>query len=93
MFCALTQYFFCRSTSPPILKKSVSSRVSHLIEDVIIPPRISKAIPIVAPPTESPKTAEIKALLNSIEGKPIHEKKQLLGDQLFPLVKVTLIFF
>lgn len=59
-----------------------------VIEDVVIPPRISKAIPIIAPPLESPKTAQIKALLTSIEGKPIHEKKQLLGDQLFPLVKV-----
>ncbi|KAI8874623.1 hypothetical protein K501DRAFT_138378, partial [Backusella circina FSU 941] len=28
-------------------------------------------------------------LLSSLEGKPIHEKKQLLGDELFPLVKAT----
>lgn len=54
-------------------------------ENVVIPPRKSKAIPIVAP---SSKTNEIKEMLNSFEGKAIHEKKQLLGDQLFPLVKV-----
>jgi hypothetical protein len=55
--------------------------------DVVIPPRKSKAIPIVAPP----KNNEIKEMLNSFEGKAIHEKKQLLGDQLFPLVKVMYI--
>ncbi|KAI7904631.1 uncharacterized protein BX663DRAFT_503026 [Cokeromyces recurvatus] len=32
---------------------------------------------------------DIESLLNSLEGKPIHEKKQLLGDKLFPLVKST----
>ena len=99
-----------------------------------IPPRVSKAIPIVAPPPESPvtkksmsptsqqqqqpttttprtasatngsaiattnttattnnnndSTADIESLLASLEGKPVHEKKQQLGDRLFPLVKV-----
>lgn len=33
--------------------------------------------------------SEIEALLLSFEGKPIQEKKQLLGDKLFPLVKST----
>ncbi|CEG66043.1 hypothetical protein RMATCC62417_02697 [Rhizopus microsporus] len=58
---------------------------------IIPPPRTSKAIPIVAPPSpeETAKMTEIKNLLNSFEGKPIHERKQLLGDQLFPLVKAT----
>lgn len=32
---------------------------------------------------------DVEALLFSFEGKPIHEKKQLLGDKLFPLVKVV----
>ncbi|KAI9356068.1 hypothetical protein BD770DRAFT_390373 [Pilaira anomala] len=32
---------------------------------------------------------DVEALLFSFEGKPIHEKKQLLGDKLFPLVKST----
>ncbi|CAO3689073.1 unnamed protein product [Rhizopus stolonifer] len=32
---------------------------------------------------------EVNALMTSFEGKPIHEKKQLLGDMLFPLVKAT----
>ncbi|KAI8973767.1 hypothetical protein BDF20DRAFT_671612 [Mycotypha africana] len=32
---------------------------------------------------------EIETLLNNIENKPVHEKKQLLGDKLFPLVKAT----
>ncbi|ORE01205.1 hypothetical protein BCV72DRAFT_246127 [Rhizopus microsporus var. microsporus] len=64
----------------------------------------SKAIPIVAPPSASSASSstshqqpmtnkdtneEIQALITSFEGKPIHEKKQLLGDKLFPLVKAT----
>jgi hypothetical protein len=32
---------------------------------------------------------KVNKLLASLEGKPIHEKKQLLGDELFPLVKST----
>ncbi|EPB82196.1 hypothetical protein HMPREF1544_11079 [Mucor circinelloides 1006PhL] len=66
--------------------------------------RESKAIPIIAPPAKpnsvtntssssaSSSTAikeEVKSMLLSFEGKPIHEKKQLLGDKLFPLVKST----
>jgi DUF438 domain-containing protein len=75
-----------------------------------IPTRVSKAIPIVAPPvpitpasattdkkingsstnglTEDNK-AVIDGLMKSMEGKHSHEKKQLLGDRLFPLVKAT----
>ncbi|CDS09300.1 hypothetical protein LRAMOSA10660 [Lichtheimia ramosa] len=34
-------------------------------------------------------TADIEVLLASLEGKPVHEKKQQLGDRLFPLVKAT----
>ncbi|KAG1313052.1 hypothetical protein G6F64_002546 [Rhizopus arrhizus] len=65
--------------------------IRNIPEHIIPPPRISKAIPIVAPPSpeETAKMAEIKKLLSSFEGKPIHERKQLLGDQLFPLVKAT----
>ncbi|KAI8363884.1 hypothetical protein BD560DRAFT_403764 [Blakeslea trispora] len=55
---------------------------------------------VATPPTNSTPVAqaasgqksrrkEIEQLLFSIEGKPIHEKKQLLGDKLFPLVKAT----
>ncbi|KAI7890624.1 uncharacterized protein EV154DRAFT_511030 [Mucor mucedo] len=79
------------STSPllPLRKKSISPPATTVQETVVIPPRKSKAIPIVAPPAESIKTAEIKAMLSSFDGKAIHEKKQLLGDQLFPLVKAT----
>lgn len=66
--------------------------------------RESKAIPIVAPPPKptsvsntssssaSTSTAikeEVESMLISFEGKPVHEKKQLLGDKLFPLVKVS----
>ncbi|CAO3703677.1 unnamed protein product [Rhizopus stolonifer] len=47
-------------------------------------PRVSKAIPIVAPDDKV-----VNTLLNSFQGKPLYEKKQLLGDQLFPLVKAT----
>ncbi|KAI7904235.1 uncharacterized protein BX663DRAFT_550627 [Cokeromyces recurvatus] len=71
--------------SPP----TSPSNKKTIIENVVIPPRTSKAIPIVAPLPDQDKKAEIKALLNSLEGKPIHEQKQLLGDQLFPLVKAT----
>ncbi|KAI7876398.1 hypothetical protein K492DRAFT_210381 [Lichtheimia hyalospora FSU 10163] len=75
------------------------------------PARMSKAIPIVAPPPEpktpiSPSTpttnktstnsssntsdqVDVDEILQSLEGKPIHEKKQQLGDRLFPLVKAT----
>lgn len=83
------------AAAAPLRKKSVSPPLTTINDTVIIPPRKSKAIPIVAPPpaapvvVESPKTAEIKAMLNSFDGKAIHEKKQLLGDQLFPLVKAT----
>ncbi|KAI8141654.1 hypothetical protein BJV82DRAFT_618597 [Fennellomyces sp. T-0311] len=83
------------------------------------PQRVSKAIPIVAPPPEPakspspnnnnvvmkkpltttngtsssssnghPQSQEVEQLLSSLEGKPVHEKKQQLGDRLFPLVKV-----
>ncbi|CAO3640726.1 unnamed protein product [Cunninghamella blakesleeana] len=31
----------------------------------------------------------IDSLIEAMEGKPVHEKKQLLGDRLFPLVKAT----
>ncbi|KAL9547423.1 hypothetical protein MBANPS3_006173 [Mucor bainieri] len=66
--------------------------------------RESKAIPIVAPPpkptsvtntsSSSASTStvikeEVESMLISFEGKPVHEKKQLLGDKLFPLVKST----
>jgi len=72
-----------KSLSPPLI-------VSPVVDNVVIPPRKSKAIPIIAPPIlDTPKAAEIKAMLASFEGKAIHEKKQLLGDQLFPLVKAT----
>ncbi|KAI9273733.1 hypothetical protein BY458DRAFT_508058 [Sporodiniella umbellata] len=47
-------------------------------------PRPSRAIPIVAPQDKA-----LNTLLNSFHGKPLYEKKQLLGDQLFPLVKAT----
>lgn len=70
----------------------------------IVPQSKSKAIPIIAPPSASSSAShqkkvkadandandEVKALMNSFEGKPIHEKKQLLGDMLFPLVKVRI---
>jgi hypothetical protein len=57
------------------------------------PPRPSRAIPIVAPP--SPKkdsnniTEEIEKFLSSLNGLTLHKKKQALGDRLFPLVKVS----
>lgn len=66
---------------------------------VVRPSKVSKAIPIVAPPLRAAPAAqaqaaqtqyaEIEAFLKSIEDMPIHEKKQRLGDRLFPLVKAT----
>ncbi|ORZ18090.1 hypothetical protein BCR42DRAFT_413135 [Absidia repens] len=37
----------------------------------------------------SENKAVIDSLMKAMENKPIHEKKQLLGDRLFPLVKAT----
>jgi hypothetical protein len=73
-----------------------------------IPIRVSKAIPIVAPPAAAPVSnnrtsstinvtnglstdnkAIIESVMKAMDGKQIHEKKQLLGDRLFPLVKAT----
>lgn len=73
-----------RAYVPPVVKSI--SPPPPTVDNVVIPPRKSKAIPIVAPTN---KTSEIQTLLNSFEGKAIHEQKQLLGDQLFPLVKAT----
>lgn len=56
---------------------------------------ISRAIPIVAPTTKHPDwmSEEIEKFLETLKGLALHEKKQLLGDRLFPLVKVTFFFF
>lgn len=48
------------------------------------------------PPTPSSmlsvsKGIKVESLISSFEGKPLHEQKQLLGDQLFPLVKVIIV--
>lgn len=61
--------------------------------------RPSRAIPIVAPPPPAPaapaapaapgKNEEIETFLASLKGLETHEQKQLLGDRLFPLVKVS----
>lgn len=71
---------------------------------VSLPARSSRAIPIVAPPpppaASTPKALdpmllndkelgeEIDKFLSTLNGLELHEKKQLLGDRLFPLVKV-----
>ncbi|KAF1803728.1 hypothetical protein FB192DRAFT_1279383 [Mucor lusitanicus] len=79
------------------------------IQHVALPPKGSRAIPIVAPPpasTAMPTSAdpkildsntmnaqelseEISKFLKTLDGLPLHEKKQSLGDRLFPLVKST----
>jgi len=54
---------------------------------VVRPPKVSKAIPIVAPPSKAApaaqaqgtRYAEIETFLKSIEDKPIHEKKTEIG--------------
>lgn len=51
--------------------------------------KVSKAIPIVAPPESTKKKDEnIGTFLSTLKDLPSHEQKQLLGDRLFPLVKV-----
>lgn len=77
--------FYYRAYVPPVMKSI--SPPPPTVDNVVIPPRKSKAIPIVAPTN---KASEIQTMLSSFEGKAIHEQKQLLGDQLFPLVKVIL---
>lgn len=77
------------------MKKPSSPPLSQPFYSTTTMKRESKAIPIVAPTTpkkilEVPvKNKDVEALLLSFEGKPVHEKKQLLGDKLFPLVKVN----
>ncbi|KAG1587754.1 hypothetical protein G6F48_005735 [Rhizopus delemar] len=63
-------------------KRSMDSRVPSPPQTYSLPP----PKPVVAI-NEAP--TEISNLLISLEGKPLHEQKQLLGDQLFPLVKAT----
>ncbi|KAG2204539.1 hypothetical protein INT47_012598 [Mucor saturninus] len=48
----------------------------------------SRAIPIVAPKPQD-LSEEIEKFLDTLKGLALHEKKQLLGDRLFPLVKST----
>ncbi|RUS15201.1 hypothetical protein BC937DRAFT_92759 [Endogone sp. FLAS-F59071] len=91
-----------RSVTPPAVIP-----VSKVTTPIILPAKISKAIPIVAPPSsQSPTTPEpqavapiqskvsehyleIEKFLTSIEDKSLSEKKQKLGDRLFPKVKDT----
>ncbi|CAO3595961.1 unnamed protein product [Absidia cylindrospora] len=103
---------FSMTSQPQQPSSSSSSYHPHSHHNDIpkaIPARVSRAIPIVAPPAatitateKTPKTttkstsglskadeAVIDTLMKSMEGKAIHEKKQLLGDRLFPLVKAT----
>lgn len=51
---------------------------------------VSRAIPIVAPKKED-LGEEIDKFLATLKGLALHEKKQLLGDRLFPLVKVIFL--
>ncbi|KAI8879391.1 hypothetical protein K501DRAFT_336108 [Backusella circina FSU 941] len=52
---------------------------------------------VMMPPPSTPSSMlsvsksgiKVESLIASFEGKPLHEQKQLLGDQLFPLVKAT----
>ncbi|KAF7727805.1 hypothetical protein EC973_007036 [Apophysomyces ossiformis] len=90
--------------SPPTVQmpqpsNSNQSRVvpemSNFMLDISLPPRVSCAIPIVAPPSkEKPReenhpSEEIDQFLKSLDGLATHEKKQKLGDRLFPLVRDT----
>ncbi|KAI9245858.1 hypothetical protein BDA99DRAFT_447621 [Phascolomyces articulosus] len=78
----------------PLVRQQPQQRVSKAIPIVAPPPE-----PVV-PPTTTPATTtttttnnatiqQIEQLLVSLDGKPTHEKKQQLGDRLFPLVKAT----
>lgn len=86
-----------RSTSPsPAVISSPKVTTS-----IVLPGKVSKAIPIVNPSSQSPTTPEPQAVasktdnyteidefLASIKDKSLSEKKQKLGDRLFPKVKV-----
>ncbi|KAI9032663.1 hypothetical protein CLU79DRAFT_727352 [Phycomyces nitens] len=69
-----------------------------LLGDLSLQPRGSRAIPIVAPSAKQPSSTDprdtsdseeqkVTSLLNSIQGMSGIVKKQLVGDNLFPLVK------
>ncbi|RCH96181.1 hypothetical protein CU097_014197 [Rhizopus azygosporus] len=71
------------------------------LPNIEIPPRCSRAIPIVAPPDAGVKPKkqkesdskdlkeEIEKFLETLKDLASYEQKQLLGDRLFPLVKAT----
>ncbi|KAG1051803.1 hypothetical protein G6F43_006014 [Rhizopus delemar] len=73
----------------------------YYLPNIEIPPRCSRAIPIVAPNDAGVKETsdaakkeedlkdEIEKFLDSLKGLSLYEQKQLLGDRLFPLVKAT----
>lgn len=74
-----------------------SKKEGHNITNVVSLPT-SRAIPIVAPQPPASQDPvllndkelgeEIDKFLSTLNGLELHEKKQLLGDRLFPLVKV-----
>lgn len=87
-------------------KKEDGRYNTTIVNNVVsLPTRSSRAIPIVAPPPPAASTPkaldpmllndkelgeEIEKFLSTLNGLELHEKKQLLGDRLFPLVKVRL---
>ncbi|KAI8066288.1 uncharacterized protein B0P05DRAFT_553712 [Gilbertella persicaria] len=75
---------------PSTIVKAPSTKTASLTKENLMnnnekTPEPSSASPIIS----SSANKEIEELLVSLEGKPIHERKQLLGDKLFPLVKST----
>ncbi|KAG0177748.1 hypothetical protein DFQ28_005507 [Apophysomyces sp. BC1034] len=83
-----------QNTMPTNTEQRRPPEVPKFMMDVSLPPRTSRAIPIVAPPPEEKSkeaalTEEVDQFLKSLEGLVTHEKKQRLGDRLFPLVKAT----
>ncbi|CAO3622628.1 unnamed protein product [Mucor hiemalis] len=73
------------SSSAPLTKENLAN--NKILSDTSTTTSNTKSATSTS--TASNAKNEIEALLRSIEGKPIQEKKQLLGDKLFPLVKST----
>ncbi|KAI9259347.1 hypothetical protein BY458DRAFT_517108 [Sporodiniella umbellata] len=79
----------------PIIQKT-KKKYPVLLTNIQIPPKYSRAIPIVAPTDATDhkkeldtKKLEIENFLKSLKDLSLYEQKQMLGDKLFPLVKAT----
>jgi hypothetical protein len=103
----LTTYRVSPPSPPSVNYYYKTETMPKYIQDVSLPPKGSRAIPIVAPPpapvstpipaaVDSPTSTlndkelsdEIDKFLEAMKGLELHQQKQMLGNRLFPLVKV-----